>query len=123
MADYRDPRTGRDLVGSLYYSLIKSVDKCILKKEDCEKEDETLAVGNNTFMGDDWYMGDDSFKGDDWEEVNVEEGPSWDYPPFHEHAWDSDDRTQGGEDSDEDSVEFTSGGNDNHAHADAVMER
>ena len=112
MADYRDPRTGRDLVGSLYYSLIKSVDKCILKKED-----ETLAVGNNTFMSDDCFMGDD------WEEVNVEEGPSWDYPPFHEHARDSDDRTQGGEDSDEDSVECISSGNDNHAHADAVMER
>ena len=111
MADYRDPRTGRDLVGSLYYSLIKSVDKCILKKEDCEKENETLATGNDTFMG------------DDWEEVNVEEGPSWDHAHFIEHARDSDDRTQGGEDSEEDSVECMSGGNDNHTHTDAVMER
>ena len=91
-ADYRDPRTGQDLMGSLYYSLIKSVNQCILKKD----VDEDKEKGNETFGS-----ADDTFMGDEWEEVNVEEGPQWDALLGNGHVLDSDNETQGNEDSDD----------------------
>lgn len=40
MATIRDPVTGRDPLGSLYYSLIQNVDECILKKKSGENGSE-----------------------------------------------------------------------------------
>ena len=50
MATIRDPVTGRDPLGSLYYSLIQSVDECILKKtkpgENGSEGDGHLGIGD-----------------------------------------------------------------------------
>ena len=116
--DYRDFSTGRDRMGSLYYSLVKSIDQCIMKKDieqDGEKENETFSTGYESFWG------------NEWEETNVVRGPLFDHfnTPARdsdvETRWllDSDDETQGGDDS---SVECIDGEDENIGHADAVME-
>ena len=64
MAAIRDPVTGRDPMGSLYYSLIESVDQYILEKnfgEDGNKENESLRT-------------EDVGMDEGWEEVNGHEG-------------------------------------------------
>ena len=105
----RDPVTGRDPMGSLYYSLIDSVNECILKKYpgtngvkedgspgkgDVGMDDGGDEVGKMERAGEEPVVGNGQVERDDGEGKGGEEG----------------------------SGEQMGGEGEHHGHADAVME-
>ena len=102
MAAIRDPITGRDPMGSLYYSLIESVDQYILKKnvgEDENKENENLGT-------------EDAGMDESWEEVNEHEGMEESMLGGRVQE-----KQEGKDEGEWMTVEY-----ENHRHADAAME-
>ena len=68
LAKIRDPVTGRDPLGSLYYSLVKEVDKFILKKD---VEEEVEAPPWDWGEGGKYWDGEESESESEWEEVGM----------------------------------------------------
>lgn len=111
MAAIRCPVTGRDPMGSLYYSLIELVNKCILKNVDANGNQ--ISDGDATLGIEDLVIEEqgDGVKKGEWPEVEVSNG---DGPK-------EGDGGQVGEEE-KDAVKETSVEEGEQAHAHAVME-